>query len=313
MLRARSRARDGKARFPLLLAALAAAVLLVQALVVLSIWHDRFSFTRLLDVRTSEHFDDLGRIREQVPGLSLAVPTIDPAFEAETLRAIREPETSDLERFSTVVRWVSRVLRPGEDRTPVWAVWSPARVVERSRAGERFWCDSHARLAACAGQVIGLDTRVIWLDGHVVVEAFDHDRGRWIGADPTVPALLVDPRTRSPLSYAEAALRARAGAPVGLRPLGAPRAGVVLEHALEYQRKVLRRDLLVFVDGEATIRRLNFSRILDWLVGRVHGVRLVSRSSPARTWKRQTFLWSWAVLALLAAAAVVDRRRRATA
>ncbi len=62
-------------------------------------------------------------------------------------------------------------------------------------------CDRYANFFAAACQTVGIPSRVIELNGHVVPEAFLRDAGRWVMIDPTLGYYLT--REGIPLSVAE--------------------------------------------------------------------------------------------------------------
>ena len=284
-------------RSPLLWLALALSI--GQLGLLYLILEARFSFTNLVDVPDAAAFDDASRATGPDASLRLALPAIDAAFEARVRGAIAARDAPDAALFSEVVRWTHEYLPPaipgrrkawGRDSPLPWQPWDTRALDEARAAGAGFLCSSYARTAAAAGQVLGLDTRVVWLDGHVVVEAYDRDRGGWIAADPTVAALVaVDGRRPGAVSWAQASELVREGREIAWDPVGPLHPDVDPEASLAFLHKVLRRDLLVYVDGETAVRRNTPAQLVAWLRGHTRGVRLAFPEAPARSWKRPAF------------------------
>ena len=256
-----------------------------------TIARDRFSFVNLVDVATPESFDDPARVIGDARQFDLTFPT-DEDFAFEVERGKATLPASDADRFQWAVRWVHSQLefRRTPSRETIFtprSAWSATDVLSGSRSGKRYWCDSYARLTASVAHALGLTARVIWLDGHVTVEAYDRERRGWIGADPTLPALLVHPSSAEELSFAQAAALVRSSTPIDVRLLGSETMSASQERSLLYLHRALERDLLAYVDGETAVLGNTPRSLLDWLVGRARGVRMISPSSSQRVWKRQ--------------------------
>ncbi len=276
-------------RIGLIIAALGLA--LVQITIAHLVLEDRFSFINLVDVKTPEEFDDPAWVIGNSTVFDLSFPTTGPEFEQLVARELASVPESDAGKFAAAVVWAHAHLTPdsGPSRDTVFTPrdgWAAGDVVEESRRGEKVWCDTYARLTASVAHTLGVDARVIWLAGHVTAEGFDRQHQRWIGADPTISALLSHPEEATPLSFAEAAILARSGSPVEVRLLGPVHPEIDVEGSVQYLNKVLRRDLLVYVDGETTVMGNTVGTLIDWMAGQVHGVRMVSEASGGRLWKR---------------------------
>lgn len=283
---------------------LVAAVIVVFAQVAVGylVLKDLFSFVNLIDVRTPEEFDSPHWVIGSSAVLDLDLPNTDSAFEARVQEALGHASSSE-EKFETAVKWVHSQLQPGGVGTETVFVprgrWAAGEIFAGSQRGAKYLCDTYARFTASVGQALGVDTRVIWLEGHVVVEGFDSRRRRWMAADPTFSAVLVRADDASTLSYAEARTLVRSGEPISVRILGQTRPEVDVEASLKYLLKMLRRDQLVYVDGRTTVMGNNLQSMRDWLLGRSRGVRMVSEDSSGRVWKRRVLVANTLVLVAL--------------
>jgi hypothetical protein len=291
---------------------LAVTSALTGAVLARALLAERFAFANLVDVHTSVEFDD---VASREPPMDLHLPTVDQTFAQMVRQAVpaREPVVQLVPR---IVAWAYAQLRtPGDAGTlestnsPLFR-WVPTDILAKAHDGGRFICDTYARFAAASGQALGLETRVIWLDGHVVTEFLDPSTGRWIATDPTVPAIVIDIDSGATMSFAEAAFRVRGGQPIDIQSVGDAWPEVDVPGSLAYLLKTLRRDLLVYVDGETTVQRVQPRLLVDWVVGRPRGVRLASERSTRRNAKRLGLCAAAVVfLAAVATGAWVRRRR----
>jgi hypothetical protein len=293
---------------------LGVAAAIAGGLLLRAVLEERFAFSNLSDVATIEEFD--GGATGPRRG-DLRFPTIDREFEQLVRQGIPVLGETDADTVPLIIDWVYRQLRtPRGSGTLVssndpLSTWVPTEILDDARRGGRFLCDTYARFAAATGQVLGLETRVVWLDGHVAAEFFDRSTARWIATDPITPGIVIDPDDGSTMSFADAAVRVRAGQSIDVRAVGRAWPEVDVPGSLEYLEKTLRRDLLVYVDGETSVRRITPKLLVDWIVGRVRGVRFVTERSTDRSAKRRALLAAAAVfVAALAVGGWVRLRAR---
>lgn len=292
---------------------------LMNVFLIGSIAADRFSFINLADAPTPEAFDDLRVPAGEVGEIDLSVPTIDAGFEKEVLRGV-SGDGDDRRVFLDVVRWTHEQLKPNAVREEVALfeanfAFRPSDALSASRQGATAFCSTYARVAASAASVLGVTARVIELEGHTVVEAYDRERRQWMAADPTLPGLLVESNTDRILSFAEAAVEVRGGRQIDIMPVAELHPVSSMEDGVQYLHKVLGRELLAYVDGEATFERYRMgARLCDWVSGRIRGVRLLSKESSGRNWKRTAIaVVNGGLFLILAGSVLIGRVRRRSA
>jgi len=136
--------------------------------------------------------------------ISFALP--NPGFSDVTIkdirRAIAEDQPTDFDTMASCVQLV-RMRLNATDRLKPKAATADAEELYRSGTDLFCLCGEHAILLNEILQVFELQSRVLWLEGHVVAEYYDRNYDNWVLVDAHVNAMFVEPNG-TPMSAAEA-------------------------------------------------------------------------------------------------------------
>lgn len=118
-------------------------------------------------------------------------PTLTPASIAEIRDAIGARKCLDSELVADCVALVRRRLNTTDSRMPN-AATANAETLYRNGTGLLCLCGEHAVLLNEVLQACELQSRVLWLEGHVTAEYFDRDLHHWVFIDPHMNVLFRD-------------------------------------------------------------------------------------------------------------------------
>lgn len=98
--------------------------------------------------------------------------------------APRAEGETDLHVALRAARFVQATLQFGGGEVSSLRRWTPRRIIERAEAGERFFCDSYARLLVAILVAEKIPARAVWMDGHVTSEVWGSRRHHhWVMVD----------------------------------------------------------------------------------------------------------------------------------
>lgn len=137
--------------------------------------------------------------------------------EESGLDAAAAGAETDLERLAAVTSWVNGLWRHSGSNQP--SANDPLTILREAAAGARFRCVEYSIVIAGCLEALGMDARVVGLKtadvetrssgaGHVVVEAYLRDLGKWVMADGqwnVIPVLAGRPLNAVELQQALAA------------------------------------------------------------------------------------------------------------
>lgn len=151
--------------------------------------------------------------------ISFALPYL--AFSDVTITDIRdaigEGQRTDFDTMVGCVQLVRARLN-ATDRIKPKATTADAEELYRSGTDLFCLCSEHAILLNEMLQALQLQSRVLWLEGHVVAEYYDRDYGKWVFVDPHMNAIFTGP-DGTPMSAAELILSAEQSATVSPSPI----------------------------------------------------------------------------------------------
>ena len=146
--------------------------------------------------------DESGQVpfEEGALDFRLRASLLTPASQAEIRRSVG-PTKSDMELLSRAVAVVRERLNGGDPTKPK-AETASAEMLYRQGREMYCLCSEHAILLNEILQVLGLQSRVLWQEGHVTAEYFDRDDHQWVFVDPHMNVYFTDSEGH-PLSMAE--------------------------------------------------------------------------------------------------------------
>jgi len=184
-----------------------------------AIYLDPYSLHRVIAVDGGE-FDtppaDDGVVRIGSEQIDFRLPEL--SLDDASRQVIGEQIPSEGTDFDVVTAIV------GFERTSLNAVDQQLSNVDESSAGTILadgqshfcLCSAYARLFVEIAQSVGLQARVLWLEGHVAAEYFDRDRLQWLYVDPQLGVAAADDEGQW-LSLAKIIDRLERGATVDFR------------------------------------------------------------------------------------------------
>lgn len=191
-----------------ILSFLGSTVLIVALTAFAYIYANPYSLHRVITVSydgfdTAPASDGSVFFDSQQVSINFSLPYL--RFSDATINEIREAiGERPLDDFDTMTRCVQLVRSRlnARDRLKPKAATADAEQLYRSGTDLFCLCSEHAILLNEVLQVFQLQSRVLWLEGHVVAEYFDKQRNSWIFVDPHTNVLFVDPQG-TPMSAAE--------------------------------------------------------------------------------------------------------------
>jgi hypothetical protein len=134
--------------------------------------------------------------------------------------APRAADETDLDFALRTARFVQATLQFGGGEISSLRSWSPRLIIERAEAGERFFCDSYARLLASILVSHQVPARAVWMDGHVTSEVWIAALHRWVLVDAMYN--MTARGDGEPLSVMQLRDRLKHGLPVEVMPINDP-------------------------------------------------------------------------------------------
>lgn len=174
-----------------------------------------YSLHRVMYV-TREQFDAApdatGRLMFQTADCSFRLPVRELSVSAQIqLRnhviGYSSTSLSDAAVVFRTTEFIRNCLRPAPRDHQTIAKYPPAAAVDCNQLilnGTSYWslCSDYARLTNECLQALGVDSRVLWLEGHVAIEYFDREFGKWVFLDPHLNRMAFGTDNR-PLSTAQ--------------------------------------------------------------------------------------------------------------
>ncbi|HUD71547.1 MAG TPA: hypothetical protein VMQ62_06255, partial [Dongiaceae bacterium] len=134
--------------------------------------------------------------------------------------APRAADESDLDFALRSARFVQATLQFGGGEISSVRRWSPRLLIERAEQGERFFCDSYARLLASMLVSHQVPARAVWMDGHVTSEVWIAALHRWVLVDAMYN--MTARGDDGPLSVMQLRERLKHHQPVAVEPISDP-------------------------------------------------------------------------------------------